>query len=237
MSEPKNQRDDERERRNAEYKRQYPMAFPSLDDKQLAIIEEFAQCKTYRDGEYLFRAGDTEFKFHVIKRGRVEIVDRSSGTAHTILVHEPGEFTGDLANLAGRASNVDAIALGEVGVYEICKPNLQHIISERPNLSELILQTFIARSRALNEREDFTGSARHRLAVFAGHFSHPRFSVQKPRSLYLDQRRNRRSGRRVTATVPHSARRNSCRELRRRLDVAQPDQQRTGRENRSQKRP
>ena len=174
MSEMQNQRDaDERERSNAEYKRQYPTAFPSLDDKQQAIIEEFAQCKTYGDGEHLFRAGDTEFKFHVIKSGRVEIVDRSSGTAHTILVHEPGEFTGDLANLAGRASNVDAIALGEVDVYEICKPNLQHIISERPALSELILQTFIARSRALNEREDFTG-----LRVIGSQYSQDTFRIR-----------------------------------------------------------
>ena len=164
---------EERERSTADYKRKYPTAFPHLDEKQQAIIEEFAECKTYSDGEHLMRAGDTEFKFHVIKSGRVQVLDRSSGTARTILVHEAGEFTGDLANLAGRASNVDAIALGETEVYEICKPNLQHIIGERPNLSELILQTFIARSRALNEREDFTG-----LRVIGSQYSQDTFRIR-----------------------------------------------------------
>ncbi|MCZ7669526.1 MAG: cyclic nucleotide-binding domain-containing protein [Chloroflexi bacterium] len=149
-----------------------------MDEKQLATIEEFAQRKTYRNGEYLLRAGDTEFKFHVIRTGRVEIVDRSSGVVHTVLVHEPGEFTGDLANLAGRASNVDAVALGDVDVYEISKSNFQQIISERPNLSDLILQTFIARSGALVGARRFHRPARHWFAVLAGHFSHPRFSVQ-----------------------------------------------------------
>lgn len=52
MSGSKNQRDaGERERRNAEYKRNYPTAFPRLSEKHLAIIEEFAKSKTYRNGE------------------------------------------------------------------------------------------------------------------------------------------------------------------------------------------
>lgn len=174
MSEPENQRDaGERERRNAEYKRSYPTAFPRMDEKQLATIEEFAQHKTYRDGEYLLRAGDTEFRFHVIKTGRVEIVDRSSGTVRTVLVHEPGEFTGDLANLAGRASNVDAVALGDVDVYEISKAHFQQIISERHNLSDLILQTFIARSGALVGREGFTG-----LRVIGSQYSRDTFRIR-----------------------------------------------------------
>ena len=174
MTDPENQRDaGERERRSAEYRRQHPTALPRLDEKQLGVIAEFAQCKTYHNGQHLLRAGDTAFKFHVIKTGRVEIVDRSSGAARTVLVHEPSEFTGDLANLAGRASNVDAIALGDVDVYEICKPNLQQIISERPNLSELILQTFIARSGALVGREDFTG-----LRVIGSQYSRDTFRIR-----------------------------------------------------------
>jgi thioredoxin reductase (NADPH) len=74
-----------------------------------------------------------------------------------MLVHEPGEFTGDIANLTGRTSNVDAVAKGETEVYEVCESDLRQIISERPNLSDLILQTFITRAQALNESEHFTG--------------------------------------------------------------------------------
>lgn len=164
---------EERERRNAEYRRNYPTAFPRLDEKQLAELEEFAQRKTYGNGEYLLRAGDTEFKFHVIKKGRVEIIDRSSGTGHTVLIHEPGEFTGDLANLAGRASNVDAVALGDVEVYEISRANFQQIISERPNLSDLILQTFISRSGALAGGEGFIG-----LRVIGSQYSRDTFRIR-----------------------------------------------------------
>lgn len=163
----------EREQRNAEYKRKHPTAFPRLDEKQLAILEQFARRKSYRKGEYLLHAGDTEFKFHIIKTGRIEIIDRSSGTPHTVLIHEPGEFTGDLANLAGRASNVDAVALEDVDVYEISRSNLRQIINERPNLSDLILQTFIARSEALVGREGFTG-----LRVIGSQYSQDTFRIR-----------------------------------------------------------
>lgn len=129
--------------------------------------------KTYGNGEYLLRAGDIEFKFHVIKKGRAEIIDRSSGTPHTVLIHESGEFTGDLANLSGRASNVDAVALGDVEVLEISRTNFQQIISERPNLSGLILQTFISRSGALVGREGFTG-----LRVIGSQYSRDTFRIR-----------------------------------------------------------
>lgn len=140
-----------------DFKREFPNAFPVLDAKQIAVVAEFASCKTYRDGDVLFRAGETDFMFHVIKSGAIDIVDRSSETPQTILTHEAGEFTGDLANLTGRTSNVDAIAKGETEVYEVCETDLRHIISERPGLSDLILRTFITRARALSENENFTG--------------------------------------------------------------------------------
>lgn len=156
-----------------DFKKEVPQAFPVLDRKQIAVVAEFAKCKTYQDGEFLFRAGETDFMFHVVKSGSIDIVDRSSGKAVTILTHEAGEFTGDLANLTGRTSNVDAIAKGKTEVYEICEPDLRHIISERPGLSDLILKTFILRAQALSENEDFTG-----LRVIGARYSIDTFRIR-----------------------------------------------------------
>lgn len=140
-----------------DFKKEYPQAFPVLDEKQVEVVAEFAKCKTYQDGDVLFRAGETDFMFHVVKKGGIAIIDRSSGEPRTMLVHGPGEFTGDLANLSGRTSNADALAQGETDVYEVCEPDLRRIIAERPGLSDVLLQAFIARARALSERDDFTG--------------------------------------------------------------------------------
>jgi thioredoxin reductase (NADPH) len=153
-------------------KAEFPSAFPTLDDEQLDAFLEFAERKTYHDGEFLFAAGERELKFHVIKSGEVEIVDESGSERRSLLVHEEREFTGDLANFTGRPANVSGIARGEVEVYEISAEKLQRIISERPGLSDLILRTFIARWQILHE-SDYTG-----LLVIGSRFSRDTFRIR-----------------------------------------------------------
>lgn len=135
------------------YKEQFPEAFPKFNESQLNILRSLADLHVYAPGVYLFHAGEMEFKFHVILRGSVEIIDRSSLSPKVLLVHEPGEFTGDLANLSRRISNVDARAIDEVEVLEVCTEDLRRILSERPELSETILNAMIVRSQALNDTE------------------------------------------------------------------------------------
>ncbi|MEO8665848.1 MAG: FAD-dependent oxidoreductase [Ignavibacteria bacterium] len=132
-------------------KAKYPQAFPKLTTQQLRSIAEVAECKTYHDGDILIEAGETGFKFHVIQKGKIEIIDRTGDEPNTVVIHEPLEFTGDLTNLAGRASNVDAVARGVVEVYEIQYEELRNIISNKPELSDIILSAFIERASALRE--------------------------------------------------------------------------------------
>lgn len=153
-------------------KEKYPNAFPKFDDEQLKQFAKVAACHTYKDGDVLFAAGDLEFKFHVIKSGEIVIVDRSSGEPLEMLVHEAGEFTGDLANLTGSPANADAIARGKTEVYEVCAEELRRIIGEQPTLSDTILSTFIARWLALQD-SDFTG-----LRVIGSRFSGDTFRIR-----------------------------------------------------------
>ncbi|MDQ3180618.1 MAG: hypothetical protein M3Q33_08865 [Acidobacteriota bacterium] len=41
-----------------DFKKEVPQAFTVLDAKQIAIVAEFTKCKTYRNGDVLFRAGE-----------------------------------------------------------------------------------------------------------------------------------------------------------------------------------
>ncbi len=155
-----------------DYKKKFPAAFPKLSAEQMKEIAQVAECKTYHDGDMLFKAGEKEFKFHVIQKGEIQIIDRSGDTPRVLLTHEPLEFTGDAANLAGRTSNVDAVAKGTVEVYEICNAELKTIISERPDLSDTILKAFIERGRALSE-SSFTG-----LRVIGSQYSQDTFRIR-----------------------------------------------------------
>ena len=131
-------------------------AFPKLTDEQLLALAKFTSLKTYHDGEHLFKAGDSDFKFFVIKQGRVEIIERSTGKSKTVTVHEEKEFTGDISMLTGSPSPVSAVAVGECEVYEVSNADLKQILKEIPQLGDCILQAFLTR-RKLLELSDFVG--------------------------------------------------------------------------------
>jgi thioredoxin reductase (NADPH) len=56
------------------------VAFAKLTDEQMAGLERCstAMLKRFRDGERLFQAGDRDFRFFVVKSGKVEIIDGCS---------------------------------------------------------------------------------------------------------------------------------------------------------------
>jgi thioredoxin reductase (NADPH) len=70
------------------------MAFPKLSEEQVAQLGLYAgaSTKTFRAGEALFRAGDRDPKFFVIKSGELEVIDITGDQAKTIRVQGPGVF-------------------------------------------------------------------------------------------------------------------------------------------------
>src|SRR5436309_3132258 len=88
------------------------MAFPKLTEEQITQLARYAgaSTKTFRAGEALFRAGDRDPKFFVIKSGELEIIDVTGDQPKTIRVQGPGDFTGDIGHLTGSPKVVSAIA-------------------------------------------------------------------------------------------------------------------------------
>ncbi len=153
----------------------HEVAFPTLDPGQLA---ELASCtgatlRQFPDGEKLFEVGDRNLKFFVVRTGAVEILDESGDTPKTVTVHQPGEFTGDISHLTGRPAIVSAVARGDCEVYEVSPETLRDILSQCPDLADIILQAFIARRQLLRESGDFTG-----LRVIGSRYSRETFRVR-----------------------------------------------------------
>jgi thioredoxin reductase (NADPH) len=131
-------------------------AFPTLNDDNFAELSQFGKSQTFADGETLIKAGEKEFDFYLIESGKVEIIDSSSGEERIITTSGEREFIGDLANLKGSPANCSVIAKGECQVVAIAPDRLREILNKNSHLSDLILQTFIARREALEE-SDFVG--------------------------------------------------------------------------------
>ena len=132
------------------------IAFPILDDVQVATLAKFGTRRALRDGQLLFQAGARDYKFFVVERGAVEIVEHSSGEPKTVTVHEVHEFGGDVSLVTGRPALISAVARGDTEVFEIPPSDIRRIMGERPALGELLLRAFIAR-RELLVASDFQG--------------------------------------------------------------------------------
>ena len=79
------------------------VAFPTLDDSELAVLEALGSRRSVAVGEYLFREGDATYDFYVILSGAAEIVIRSDGGEERIIArHGPGRFLGELNLLTGQ---------------------------------------------------------------------------------------------------------------------------------------
>jgi len=135
------------------------VAFPTLTDEQMVGLEgcSAAVLKRYRDGEYLFQAGDRDFGFFIVKSGKVEIIDESEDVPKIVTTHGPGHFTGDIGHLTGEAALVSAVTRGDCEVYEISPGGLREVINLHPALGDTILQAFIARRQLLRESGKFSG--------------------------------------------------------------------------------
>ncbi len=134
-------------------------AFPKLQEAQLT---ELAKCphtklRHLHDGEFLFQSGQRDYSFFIIKSGQVEIIDLSGDSPKTVVVHGPGQFTGEVAQLTGSPALVSGVARGECDVLEISPEALHQLLNRHLDLADVILQAFIARRQLLRESGEFVG--------------------------------------------------------------------------------
>lgn len=128
------------------------IAFPVLSPEQLAFLNSHGTNHCYEDGEALWRAGDVEFCFFVVNRGKVEIVESSSGVEKHVVDHGPGEFTGDIDLLSGRPSIVSGISRGRSEILVIPPEELRRIIRIDTELGDIFLRAFLVRREMLLEQ-------------------------------------------------------------------------------------
>jgi thioredoxin reductase (NADPH) len=125
------------------------IAFPTLHESHIAVLNGLGTRRTVAAGEYLFREGDTTYDFYVILSGAAEIVVGADGEERTIIRHGPGRFLGELSLLTGQRVFVSARVTEPGEVIVVPGAALRQILATNPSLSDLILDAFIARRSRL----------------------------------------------------------------------------------------
>src|ERR1041385_1435131 len=113
------------------------IAFPKLEDRQLALREPLGKRRTLRRGEMVFKAGQRDLGLTVILRGEIEVFEKREETEQ--ILGTPGErdFIGDVAMLQGTSALASArVKSDEVEILQIPAAAVRQARSEE-HTSEL----------------------------------------------------------------------------------------------------
>src|SRR5579863_757002 len=80
------------------------VAFPKLDDRQLALLEPLGKRRIVRQGEVVYKAGQRDMPMAVVLRGALEVFESRDGQEQILATAHARDFVGDVAMLMGTAA-------------------------------------------------------------------------------------------------------------------------------------
>ena len=125
--------------------------FPTLTDAEVARLRRFGAPRHYRKGEMLLRVGEAGHGLILFLSGEAEVRQRHDHGAIPITTHQAGSFMGELAQLSGRPSLVEAEALTDVEAVTIPPERLRALLVAEAELGERIMRALILRRVGLIE--------------------------------------------------------------------------------------
>jgi thioredoxin reductase (NADPH) len=134
------------------------IAFPKLDERQIAMLDPLGARRVVGRGEVLFKAGQRDLGLTAVLRGELEVFDSRDGQEQILATAGPGGFIGDVATLMGTAALASArSSADETEILEVPADRLRQALAELPDVSEPIVRAFIMRRRRLKRDREFAG--------------------------------------------------------------------------------
>ncbi|HEX4533383.1 MAG TPA: FAD-dependent oxidoreductase [Rhizomicrobium sp.] len=125
-------------------------AFPKLTAAQIDRLRRFGELRHFAKGEYLARADEGTSGLLVVLSGSVRVAPHDRPD-EVIVTYVAGGFLGELAQLSGRPSLVDAVALSDVEAIQISPLRLRELIVAEAEIGEHIMRALILRRVGLLE--------------------------------------------------------------------------------------
>lgn len=130
----------------------YEQMFPLLRPAEMDRLRRFGDTRTYGAGERLVAAGDVSPGMFVILSGEVAVTQHSALEGdRPIVTYVPGSFMGELAQLSGRPSLIDAHATKPVEALVIPSPRIRDVLVAEAEVGERIMRALILRRVGLLE--------------------------------------------------------------------------------------
>lgn len=130
-----------------------PEAFPVLSPSQIEAFAAVGTQRVFDDGDEVWAIGAARMSLFVVLSGAVGVYQVSGrGEEHEVVVHQPGEFTGDIDLLSSKKAVVGGRAIGRTETIEVPAEKLRDLVVSNSELSDILLAAFLARRQELLER-------------------------------------------------------------------------------------
>jgi thioredoxin reductase (NADPH) len=130
-----------------------PGLSPVLDANQLAVLRGYGGERDVVAGEVLLAEGDETYDLIVLLTGTVDIIEGYGRPgARVITSYGPSEFLGEIRLFTGQRAFVSAVATSAGRVLNVPVAQLRLVMAQEPDLSDLILRTFLLRHSILMSR-------------------------------------------------------------------------------------
>ena len=124
--------------------------FPKLDPSDIERVRRFGDVRSFAVGERVMTAGQVSPGLVVILTGRVAVTAHDHlSIGKQIITHAQGNFMGELAELAGRPSLVDATVEDAVEALIIPPERLRALMVGEAELGERVMRALILRRMAI----------------------------------------------------------------------------------------
>ena len=128
--------------------------FPELTEAQLRRISAIGERRNVRAGEILFNVGEQNTSFFVVLAGGIEVVRPVGAREEPVVLHGPGQFTGEVNMLSARRSLVRGRATVDGSVIVVERERLRALVQRDSELSEILMRAFILRRVGLLAQVD-----------------------------------------------------------------------------------
>jgi thioredoxin reductase (NADPH) len=126
--------------------------FPTLTPAEIARFSRFGEPRSYPEGARIVSAGEVAPGLILIRSGTVEVTQNAGlDRRESIVVHGPGQFQGELAQLSERPSFVDVDTLEAVEALVVPSRRLRDLMVQEAELGERIMRALILRRVGLLE--------------------------------------------------------------------------------------
>ncbi|MDB5687342.1 MAG: thioredoxin-disulfide reductase [Rhizorhabdus sp.] len=127
-----------------------------LAESHVAALRAAGTVRQYPAGTFLARPGDPADRFVYVEAGEIEVVNAFTGERHLPSSIGPAQFMGEIAFLNGGSWSMPMRAAIDTRVIEVPRRDMLRLMSEIPEMSDIVITVLAARRRRQLDARDST---------------------------------------------------------------------------------